>query len=98
MVAIAMRFADDGNNRDAIFGVLLDRGCEAELAARIADSVWALQEESRWASAPAVDAPDTEAAPTPAGSAASSPDEVAQPRYHPGAFDSFWYGLFGIRS
>lgn len=96
MVAIAMRFADDDHNRDVIFGVLLGRDCDAELAARIADSVWALQ-ESR-ACAPAADAPDTEAAPPPAGAAASTPEDVTRPRRHPGAFDSFWHGLFGIRS
>lgn len=89
MVAIAMRFAGDGHNRDVIFGVLLGRDCEAELAGRIADSVWALQ-ESRRAEAAAADAPDTEAAPV--------PDEVTPRRRHTGAFDTFWHGLFGIRS
>ncbi|EHP42685.1 DnaJ-class molecular chaperone [Cupriavidus basilensis OR16] len=97
MVAIAMRFADDGHNREVLFGVLLGRDCDAELAARIADSVWALQ-ESRRASAPAADAPDAEAAPPPAGAAAPNPNEATRPRRHPGAFDSFWHGLFGIRS
>ncbi|WP_454738507.1 J domain-containing protein [Cupriavidus necator] len=97
MVAVAMRFADDGHNRDVIFGVLLGRDCEAELAACIADSVWALQ-ESRQASGSGADAPDTEPAPTPAEAAASNPDEVTRPRRHPGVFDSFWHGLFGIRS
>lgn len=97
MVAIAMRFADDGHNREVLFGVLLGRDCDAELAARIADSVWALQ-ESRRASALAADAPDTEAAPPPAGPAAPNPNEATRPRRHPGAFDSFWHGLFGIRS
>jgi curved DNA-binding protein CbpA len=96
MVVIAMRFADDGHNRDVIFGVLLGRDCEAELAARIADSVWAL-EESRRASVAAADAPGAEAGPTPAG-AASDSDEAKRPRRHAGAFDSFWHGLFGIRS
>ena len=47
MVAIAMRFADEGHHRDVLFGVLLGRDCDAELAARIADSVWALQEARR---------------------------------------------------
>ncbi len=96
MVAIAMRFADEGHNRDVIFGVLLGRDCQAELAARIADSTWALQ-ASRRASESAAHAPDTEAAATPAGTA-SGPDEGTRPRRHPGAFDSFWHGLFGIRS
>lgn len=96
MVAIAMRFADEGHNRDVIFGVLLGRDCQAELAARIADSTWALQ-ASRRATEPAADTPDTEAAAAPAG-AASGPDKGTRHKRHPGAFDSFWHGLFGIRS
>lgn len=43
MVSLAMRFADDGHNRDVLFGVLLGRRCEARRAAQIADSVSALQ-------------------------------------------------------
>jgi len=97
MVAIAMRFAGDGHNRDVLFGVLLGRDCEAELAARIADSVWAMQ-EARRASVSAADAPDTEAAPpTPGEAPTSKPDEATPPRRHPGAFESFWHGLFGLR-
>ncbi|EYS98344.1 molecular chaperone DnaJ [Cupriavidus sp. SK-4] len=95
MLGIAMRFADDGHNRDVIFGVLLGRDCDAELAARIADSIWALQ-ESRRASARAAHTQDTETAQAPTGAGASNPDE--RPRRHAGAFDSFWHGLFGIRS
>lgn len=89
MVAIAMRFADDGHNRDVLFGVLLGRDCEAELAARIADSVSALQ-ASRQAGAAA--------APTPESQAAAGHDAPERSRRQPGAFDSFWHGLFGIRS
>ncbi|MCY1235201.1 Chaperone protein DnaJ [compost metagenome] len=91
MVTIAMRFADDGHNRDVLFGVLLGRDCEAELAARIADSVSALQ-ASRRASAAAAQAHEAEAA------AASGHDTPERHRRHPGAFDSFWHGLFGVRS
>ncbi|WP_354684300.1 J domain-containing protein [Cupriavidus necator] len=97
MVAIAMRFGDDGHNRDVMFGVLLGRDCDAELAARIADSVWALQ-ESRRAAARAADASDAKAAPPPGAAAAPDHDEATRPRRHPGAFDSFWHGLFGLRS
>jgi len=88
MVAIAMRFADDGHNRDTLFGVLLGRDCEAELAARIADSVWALH-EARRANTPATDTPGTEPALT--------PDEATTPPRHPSTFESFWHGLFGLR-
>lgn len=41
-VAQAMRYAERGHNRDVVFGVLLGRGCEPTLAARIADGVAAL--------------------------------------------------------
>jgi curved DNA-binding protein CbpA len=47
MVSLAMRFADDGHNRDVLFGVLLGRRCEAQRAAQIADSVSALQASRR---------------------------------------------------
>ena len=93
MVATAMRFADDGHNRDILFGVLLGRDCEAELAARIADSVWALQ-EARRSPEPATDVADAHPAPTPEDTTASKPDESASPRR---AFESFWHGLFGVR-
>ena len=87
MVTIAMRFANDGHKRDVLFGVLLGHDCEAELAARIADSVWAMQEAQR-ARVPAADAAVSEDAP--------KPEETASQR-HPGAFESFWHGLFGLR-
>lgn len=93
MVAIAMRFADAGHNRDVLFGVLLGRDCDAELAARIADSVWALQ-EARRSPEPATEVSDAQPAPTPEDAAASKVDESASPRR---AFESFWQGLFGLR-
>ncbi|GLU33471.1 J domain-containing protein [Trinickia caryophylli] len=45
LVRTAMRFAERGRNRDVVFGVLLGRGCEEALAARIADGVSALFDE-----------------------------------------------------
>ncbi|ANH75977.1 dnaJ domain protein [Ralstonia insidiosa] len=96
MVAIAMRFADDGHNRDVLFGVLLGRDCEAELAARIADSVWAMQ-EARRASVAAAAAPDSEAAPTPDEALGSKADAPTTHSRHPSTFESFWQGLFGLR-
>ncbi|WP_143809161.1 J domain-containing protein [Paraburkholderia susongensis] len=47
MVSLAMRFADEGHNRDVLFGVLLGRQCEPQRAAQIADSVAALQAARR---------------------------------------------------
>ena len=97
MVAIAMRFADDGHNRDVLFGVLLGQDCEAELAARIADSVWALQ-ESRRAHAAATAAPGPDTASDEPVTAAPHAEDARRTNRHPGAFESFWHGLFGIRS
>ncbi|MFP4595461.1 J domain-containing protein [uncultured Ralstonia sp.] len=96
MVAVAMRFADDGHIRDVLFGVLLGRDCDAELAARIANSVWALQ-EARRVSVSAADAPDAEAAPMPDEAVTAKADEATVPRRHPSAFEAFWHGLFGLR-
>jgi curved DNA-binding protein CbpA len=47
MVSVAIRFADEGHNRDVLFGVLLGRQCEPRRAAQIADSVAALQASRR---------------------------------------------------
>jgi curved DNA-binding protein CbpA len=71
MVSLAMRFADDGHNRDVLFGVLLGRRCEARRAAQIADSVSALQ-ASRRAAAKAEMAADA------AAKAARAPDAATE--------------------
>lgn len=87
MVAVAMRFAEDGHGRDVLFGVLLGRDCEAELAGRIADSVSALH-ESRKAAERSADQQE-EAEPSTAGKPPQ--EEPASP------FGTFWHGLFGFR-
>ncbi len=83
MVAIALRFADDGHGRDVLFGVLLGRDCETDLAGRIADSVWALQESRK-----AVDPAE-----------ATAPPDAGTPRAEEpvSAFETFWHGLFRFR-
>lgn len=86
MVAVAMRFADDGYGRDVLFGVLLGRDCEPDLAGRIADSVWALHESRKTAVKPEA----TEATMRPDADAARK-DKPAS------AFESFWEGLFRFR-
>jgi len=78
-----MRFADDGHGRDVLFGVLLGRDCETDLAGRIADSVWALHESRK-----TVD--QAEAAPPPDADTPYTEKPV-------GAFETFWHGLFGFR-
>ena len=96
MVALAMRFAGDGHNRDVIFGVLLGRDCEAELAARIADSVWALQ-ESRRAEAAAASPGGRRGRGRRRGAGGCRGRGGAVPAaHHP--FESFWHGLFGLHA
>ncbi|MGN6082204.1 MULTISPECIES: J domain-containing protein [Pseudomonadota] len=65
-VAQAMRYAERGHNRDVVFGVLLGRGCDETLAARIADGIAALAAaRAQGARASRIDASDEtgEAAP-----------------------------------
>jgi curved DNA-binding protein CbpA len=108
MVGVAMRYAGEGHNRDVLFGVLLGRDCDAEMAQRIADSVWALQESRRTAqsvdaaddaskSAPPSESADHDA-PSPLAAAAARPDKPSQEPRAAGLFDSLWQGFFGVRS
>jgi curved DNA-binding protein CbpA len=52
-VALAMRFATQGYNRDVVLGVLLGHGCNDELACRIADSAIALHASRQAETTPA---------------------------------------------
>jgi len=108
MVSLAMRFANDGYNRDVILGVLLGRKCEAQLARRIADSVWALH-QSRHAEAAhqateeavqkAAQEPHPAAAPTSAEPQQKSSDGEAMPNQpHLSPFQALWQNFFGIPS
>ncbi|RDK03561.1 J domain-containing protein [Paraburkholderia lacunae] len=89
MVSLAMRFADEGHNRDVLFGVLLGRQCEARRAAQIADSVAALQASRREAEKGVAAAATFEASETPEtpvastqAEAAAAKDEAASPVNH----------------
>jgi DnaJ-class molecular chaperone len=96
MVTLAMRFADNGYNRDVVFGVLLGHQCEATLANRIADSVAALH-ESRQAHAAAGPAAQESETPSAHRDAARDQSE-SHGRRHTGVFDTLWHSFFGIRS
>ncbi|CAD6557574.1 J domain-containing protein [Paraburkholderia sabiae] len=109
MVGVAMRYADEGHNRDVLFGVLLGRECDADMAQRIADSVWALQQARRasQASEPGeaadVDvAASSEAAdqasPAQSQTTAAKQDKPSHDARAAGLFDSLWQGFFGVRS
>ncbi|MGE8159472.1 J domain-containing protein [Paraburkholderia sp. NPDC080076] len=85
MVSLAMRFADDGHNRDVLFGVLLGRQCEARRAAQIADSVSALQASRREAAKAKAEAEAAEASEVADVSAQSEATSVKQDAASKGA-------------
>jgi curved DNA-binding protein CbpA len=112
-VALALRFADAGYNRDVVLGVLLGRDCEEELACRIADSVHALQQARRAETATAEEEAGGPDSATPHdeenhsnskdrdGAAARAHDPTsAEPNEerHTRLFDTLWRGFFGLRS
>ena len=72
MVSLAMRYADEGYNRDVVFGVLLGHQCDTSRAAQIADSVLALHASRQQASVPEE----------------SSSDELEQPFEHAASRDA----------
>jgi curved DNA-binding protein CbpA len=80
MVSVAIRFADEGHNRDVLFGVLLGRQCEPRRAAQIADSVAALQASRREAAKAAKAGEDkkNEKAAAATHSSSSDADEMAE--------------------
>jgi curved DNA-binding protein CbpA len=98
-VALAMRFADEGYNRDVVFGVLLGQQCDAGLAGRIADSALALHASRQQQSVPA----EPEAAePVSVGPARSGEPAAArndrEPATHGGTLSGLWFQfLNGLR-
>lgn len=99
-VATAMRYAERGRNRDVVFGVLLGRGCDETLAARIADGIAALS-ASR-AQPPAVNSEnergrDPDSSAKPAAHADSSDTAEPELAAHAGLFSTLWHGMFGVR-
>ncbi|HKT99090.1 MAG TPA: DnaJ domain-containing protein [Paraburkholderia sp.] len=105
-VALAMRFAGQGHNRDVVFGVLLGHDCESQLAGRIADGAVELH-LSRQAGASA-NAQGEGATPRDAGKAeeerprsatehsrGEAPHAGAE-RPHANFFSAVWHGMFGL--
>ncbi|CAH2910080.1 MAG: DnaJ homolog subfamily B member 6 [uncultured Paraburkholderia sp.] len=78
MVSLVMRFADEGHNRDVLFGVLLGRQCEPARAAQIADSVAALQAARREAAASRASTEEAADIASDGSADASSPSEAAK--------------------
>lgn len=82
MVALAMRYAGDGYNRDVVFGVLLGKQCDVLEAQRIADSVsaWHRTQQAAPAPAPREGAPEASehAASTASQASPQSPSETPE--------------------
>lgn len=104
-VAVAMRFAGQGHNRDVVFGVLLGRDCEAQLAGRIADGAVELHLSRQASTAenehaheqthePAHE-PAHEERPQSAEPRARSDEPVAG-RAQADFFSAIWRGMFGL--
>jgi curved DNA-binding protein CbpA len=98
MVALAMRFADEGYNRDVVFGVLLGQQCEVSLAGRIADSALALHASRQQKSAPPEPAPEPVAnEPVQPSEPAAARDDHA-PAAHGSTLGGLWFQfLNGLR-
>ncbi|CAG4898226.1 J domain-containing protein [Paraburkholderia gardini] len=98
-VAVAMRFADEGHNRDVVFGVLIGQQCEAGLAAQIAASAVALHASRQ--TSPVVEEAQVAAADAAHHSAASDGDTRhanAKADVPGGGLGTLWYQfLSGLR-
>lgn len=99
MVSLAMRFADEGHNRDVLFGVLLGRRCEARRAAQIADSVAALQRARRETEAAAKVDVEVAAAEAEVDNKNAASAQASTSAAHPaGVLGGLWYQfLNGLR-
>ena len=104
-VNVAMLFAEQGYTCDVLFGALPARDSPVDVAARIADSVWALQQARAGASWAAAAAHSKKSAPR-ARSAAAAPRATAKAsgkaeangKKPAGFFDTLWHSFFGVRS
>jgi curved DNA-binding protein CbpA len=87
MVSVAMRFADEGYNRDVVFGALLGQQCDAIRAAQIADSVLALHASRQQEIVP--DDPTGDEPAQPVEHAAARDDHATAG--HGGALGGLWF-------
>ncbi|WP_396334042.1 J domain-containing protein [Burkholderia anthina] len=99
-VASAMRFAEQGHNRDVVFGVLLGRDCNVQLAERIAGSVVELH-ASRQPSASRdgqrdEQMPQCEKTQAASAQAPKSDARRSDEHAHRDFFSAMWHGVFGL--
>jgi len=112
-VTLAMRVAERGYNRDVVFGALIGRDCDEVLAARIADSVAALNASRATHGSPASEPPlsevdvESDAQADVQSVATAATDAQCEPKTdtpqkaahtHTGLFNTLWHSVFGLRS
>jgi DnaJ-class molecular chaperone len=92
-VALAMRFATQGYNRDVVRGVLLAHDCSDDLACRIADSALALHASRQ---AEAASAEPEEAAPDTHGNHGTQQEEDPAPADRVRSFSDIWLPFWNV--
>ncbi|MCG5072212.1 J domain-containing protein [Paraburkholderia tagetis] len=107
-VAVAMRFAEQGHNRDVVFGVLLGHDCEPQLAGRIADGAHALHLSRQASTSPheqGEEAMSRDAGQAQEGRPRSAPERAHGDEPRASAertpvdfFSAVWRGMFGLHS
>ena len=105
-VALAMRFAEQGHNRDVVFGVLLGHDCESQLAGRVADGAVALHlsRQTQTSGNAQMDQatphraghPDEATARSAPEGAASDEPQKRDEHSHANFFSAIWHGMFGL--
>ncbi|EMN1926103.1 J domain-containing protein [Burkholderia ambifaria] len=102
-VAWAMHFAEQGHNRDVVFGVLLGRDCDVQLAERIAGSVVELHASRQPGASPDGERdeqmPQCDESATQAASAQAPKSDARRSgeHAHTDFFSALWHGVFGLR-
>ncbi|CAD6555715.1 Chaperone protein DnaJ [Paraburkholderia hiiakae] len=97
-VCVAMRFAEQGYNRDVVFGALLAGDCETQLAGHIADGALALHLSRQADNAMPRDArePDEAMQASTSHSVGDEESQKADDRRHANLLSAIWHGMFGL--
>jgi curved DNA-binding protein CbpA len=103
-VSVAMRFAEQGHNRDVVFGVLLGRECEAQLAERIADGALELHlsRQTRTSSrrqsddSTSLNPQEPHSAMPESAEEGGGQKEPLDDQPHANFFNAIWRGMFGF--
>ncbi len=95
-VALAMRFATQGYNRDVVLGVLLGHGCNDELACRIADSAIALHASRQSEITPAESVAESDDSAPEAETISVQQEESPAPADRVRSFSDIWMPFWNV--